>query len=70
MARLRAPIALIASAAPAEEVRFAEKPAVKRIGDALEVSFALSQPGDVEVAIVDPRGKVVRHLAAGVGGIL
>ena len=47
---------------------FSAKPAVSGAGGKVTVSFALSGRSDVEVAILDARGAVVRHLAAGVLG--
>ena len=49
-------------------VAFAKKPSAERIGGKVKISFAVSAPTDVEVAILDARGKAVRHLAAGVLG--
>src|SRR5262245_43708558 len=60
--------AMIAVAA-ADEVKFAAGPKfTKTAGGAYTVEFTLSAPADVEVAIVDGKGKVVRSLAAGVLG--
>ncbi|HOX06105.1 MAG TPA: hypothetical protein PK280_06865 [Planctomycetota bacterium] len=47
---------------------FSAKPAVGGAGGKVTVSFALSGQADVEVAILDAKGAVVRHLAAGVLG--
>jgi hypothetical protein len=47
---------------------FTAKPSVTRAGDGLKVQFAVSAPTDVEVAVLDASGRVVRHLAAGVIG--
>ncbi len=47
---------------------FSSKPTVGRTGDKFTISFAVDRATDVEVAILDARGKVVRHLAAGVLG--
>lgn len=55
-----------ASAEPA--VSFTAKPAVSRAGDRVTAAFAVSGRTDVEVAILDAAGTVVRHLAAGVLG--
>ncbi|HUT33133.1 MAG TPA: hypothetical protein VNE39_06630 [Planctomycetota bacterium] len=54
--------------APAGQVEFATRPTAKAAGDKVEVAFAVSAPTDVEVAILDAKGNVVRHLAAGVLG--
>jgi hypothetical protein len=43
-------------------------PAVTRNGDQSRIAFAVSAPTDVEVAVLDASGRVVRHLAAGVLG--
>jgi hypothetical protein len=54
---------LLAEEAPAA---FARGPTVSRIGDGkVKVAFAADRATDVEVAILDAAGKVVRHLAAG-----
>ena len=50
------------------EVSFAAKPAVTKAGDNYKIDFALSAATDVEVAVLDSAGKIVRHLAAGVLG--
>lgn len=47
---------------------FTVKPSVSQAGGKTTVSFAVSGPTDVEVAILDGKGAVVRHLAAGVLG--
>lgn len=52
----------------AGELGFSMPPTAVRNGDATTIRFGLTAPGDVEVALVDPRGRVVRHLAAGVLG--
>jgi len=57
------------SASPAHaEVSFAVPPSARSAGDGIEISFALREPSDVEVAVLDGQGKVVRHLAAGMVG--
>lgn len=56
------------SEAPGGEAKFVAGPATKKSGDKTVVSFAVNVKTDVEVAILDARGKVVRHLAAGVLG--
>ncbi|MBA4389188.1 MAG: hypothetical protein C0404_14540 [Verrucomicrobia bacterium] len=49
---------------------FTEKPAVKTVGqDRYEIAFAAKGNCDVTVAIIDPEGKVVRHVASGVLGV-
>src|SRR5262245_3894582 len=57
----------ITRTAPAEPT-FAKPPQVTRAGDQVSVSFAVSESTDVEVAVLDAKGKIVRHLAAGVLG--
>ena len=59
---------LAAAPASAGEIAFATRPTAKREGGTIRVRFAVTAPTDVEVAILDARGKVVRHLAAGVLG--
>ncbi len=53
---------------PGVAVTFAEKPSVAPDKQGVAVSFKVSTPADVAVAIVDGKGKTVRHLAAGVLG--
>jgi len=57
--------AALAAAPPAA---FREKPTATRVGDGVKIAFAVSAPTDVEVAVLDARGEVVRHLAAGLLG--
>ncbi|MEX0700711.1 MAG: hypothetical protein WD069_01305 [Planctomycetales bacterium] len=54
--------------APAAETSFSTPPKVATAGGKTTLSFTLAAPGDVEVAVLDAKGKVVRHLAAGVLG--
>jgi DNA-binding beta-propeller fold protein YncE len=61
-------IALVVSLGSAGEAQFSTKPSAAKDGDKVKVSFALSAPTDVEVAVLDSAGKVVRHLAAGALG--
>jgi len=49
-------------------VEFSRAPKIERAGDQAIITFELNGPGDVEVAVLDAKGKVVRHLAAGVLG--
>ena len=56
------------SVAGAVETAFTTKPAVRRDGDGYRISFAVSAPAAVEVAVLDEKGKVVRHLVAGLLG--
>ncbi len=62
------PLAICAEGKPANGARFANGPSAARTGDAVKITFAASAPTDVEVAILDARSKVVRHLAAGALG--
>jgi len=50
------------------EGRFTLKPQTEKVGETLKIRFAVSAPTDVEVAILDAGGNVVRHLAAGLLG--
>jgi sugar lactone lactonase YvrE len=82
--RILAPIAaFLAIAAPAaragevpEEFRikrrevfeFAKKPVASRKGDRVTVTFATKDYCDVTIAVENPEGRIVRHLASGVLG--
>ena len=59
---------LLGGAAGSGEVRFAAAPKAIKAGRSIRITFAASAPTDVEVAILDARGAVVRHLAAGLLG--
>ncbi|MCX7805526.1 MAG: hypothetical protein N3A38_10105 [Planctomycetota bacterium] len=52
----------------AKPVTFASKPEASRQGDKVTITFAVSAATDVEVAVLDAKGSVVRHLAAGLLG--
>ena len=67
MARLIASL-WVATVALAGQPRFVQRPRAARDGKSITVTFALSAPTDVEVAILDAKGTVVRHLAAGALG--
>ena len=56
------------SSAFAGEVAFTARPTAVKDGGKVGISFAVSAPTDVEVAIVNTRGEVIRHLVAGVLG--
>lgn len=56
------------SFARAAEPKFVEPPKVTRAGEGWPISFAVDQATDVEVAVVNRDGKIIRHLAAGVLG--
>jgi hypothetical protein len=47
---------------------FVKKPTAARAGSGTTIEFAVDRPTDVAVTVEDARGKVVRHLAAGVLG--
>jgi DNA-binding beta-propeller fold protein YncE len=50
-------------------VAFSSGPEVRKTQNGgAEILFAISEPSDVEIAVIDSGGKVVRHLAAGVLG--
>ncbi len=71
MRAIQAVIAAMILACPAADAAaasFAAKPKAVRDGNKVKISFAVSAPTDVEVAILDAKGKVVRHLAAGLLG--
>jgi hypothetical protein len=55
-------------AGEARQVKFSAKPTAKRTNGKTGIAFTVSGNTDVEVAILGARGKVVRHLAAGVLG--
>ena len=59
---------LIAATCSAADVRFSSKPTATKKDGKVSISFTLSTSTDVEVAILDAKGKVVRHLSAGVLG--
>jgi hypothetical protein len=59
---------LIANAGVAGEATFTTKPTASKANGKTKITFAVSSPTDVEVSILDAKGKIVRHLAAGVLG--
>src|SRR5262249_18303299 len=59
---------LVPSLQAADAPKFPQQPQVTRAGGAFQVSFALSDTTDVEVVVLNAKGDVVRHLAAGVLG--
>jgi len=65
---VRAPDRSAASPKPLLPPAFTEKPAARREGKLVRISFAVSRFTDVAVSIENARGKAVRHLAAGVMG--
>jgi hypothetical protein len=56
---------MLLAGASAGEVAFSAKPQAAKVGDKVKISFAVSAATDVEVAVLDAKGEVVRHLAAG-----
>jgi len=56
------------AAGRAAEVEFTVTPTAKKQGDKVTIAFTVSKPTDVEVAVMNAHGAVVRHLAAGVIG--
>lgn len=58
-------VALAALVAAGEEIGFAAKPAVLADADGARIVFEVKAPTDVAVEIIDARGAIVRHLAAG-----
>lgn len=61
-------VLLAGSPALGADASFAVKPTAAREGDKTKITFTVSAPTDVEVAVLDATGRVVRHLAAGVLG--
>jgi hypothetical protein len=63
-------LALLLLATPPVQagVEFAKAPQATRINDATTITFTVSAATDVEVAVLDAKGNIVRHLAAGVLG--
>jgi DNA-binding beta-propeller fold protein YncE len=61
-------VACLVRAGEVNPAKFTSKPTVRGSNGKRVISFAVSAPTDVEVAILDAGGKVVRHLAAGVLG--
>lgn len=63
-----AAMALTCAAAPAEEAAFTAKPTVEQADGTTTIRFSVNQATDVAVSVLDAKGVVVRHLAAGVLG--
>jgi hypothetical protein len=61
-------LAVLPMAGAAEPPRFAAPPTVTRAGEEVRIAFAVNRATDVAVEILDAKGGVVRHLAAGVLG--
>ena len=51
-----------------ESFEFVEKPKVTRVGDKITIAFASKGRCDATVAIEEPGGRIIRHLASGVLG--
>ncbi|MGQ9662273.1 MAG: SMP-30/gluconolactonase/LRE family protein, partial [Kiritimatiellia bacterium] len=47
------------------QIRFTVPPSAVKVAEGTKISFSVSKPTDVEVAILDNKGRVLRHLAAG-----
>ncbi len=60
--------AAVAAGEPGPAPKFAKPPTVAQGGGKTTIDFAVTSATDVEVAILDAKGGVVRHLAAGVLG--
>ena len=50
------------------DARFVTKPGAAKVAEGTKITFAVWDPTVVEVAILDAKGKGVRHLVAGVLG--
>jgi DNA-binding beta-propeller fold protein YncE len=61
-------IHFMASGSEQSNVAFASAPSAQKTGDKVVVSFSLSGPTDVEIAVLASDGRIVRQLAAGVLG--
>ena len=61
-------VLLITATAAHAAPTFTQRPTVSKQGAGATVTFAVSENTDVEVAILDARSKIVRHLAAGMLG--
>jgi len=59
---------LATGTATAGEASFTAKPTAVREGDKVKITFTVAAPADIELAILDAQGRLVRHLAAGVLG--
>ncbi|MBM4039889.1 MAG: hypothetical protein FJ290_15400, partial [Planctomycetes bacterium] len=68
MKALFLPLCLAMAALGGEAPTFTTAPKASKQAEGALVSFAVSAATDVEVAILDAKGKMVRHLAAGVLG--
>lgn len=59
---------VLALPAAAGEVRFVARPVATEHDKEVKIAFQVSAPTDVEVAVLDAKGAMVRHLAAGLLG--
>jgi NHL repeat len=58
----------LATRITAGEAGFASQPVARKAGKKVIISFTVASKTDVEVAVLNAEGKVIRHLAAGVLG--
>ena len=61
-------LAVAAHSAFAGDIAFATPPAAVKNGDGATITFTISEKADVEVAVLNSKAEVARHLAAGVLG--
>jgi sugar lactone lactonase YvrE len=61
-------VCLAAAAADQPRPAFTRAPTAVRVGERVRIDFAVDRPTDVAVFVQDARGRIVRHLAAGVLG--
>lgn len=61
-------LVLVCCAISGGELKFEREPTIRKKDGGWEISFELSIPADVEVAILDKNDRVLRHLAGGVLG--
>jgi NHL repeat len=67
--RILLPLLLLTiTAGFAGEVKFTTRPTAARAGEKVKITFAVSRETDVAVFVLNARGKVIRHLVAGVLG--
>ena len=68
---MRTALMLLVSSLPGvalARVSFTSPPTATTVDGKVEIAFTVSEATDVEVAVLDATGKVIRHLAAGVVG--
>ena len=61
---LTAALGFLATAATAADVSFEAGPSATKVADGVRITFTVSTATDAEVAVLDAKGKVVRHLGA------